>query len=277
MKVPVSEAIASCIRRSPGQTGIRRLAIRRYQACAARCLADSLPWGKTRGQACDLGCPARLAIVRLDQAPCYNLCDAASLEGRKGKDLLGFLVSWPGGSLEATLKLIATVVIAYAVVVWISAVIWVYRDVKSRTNDPLSQAVGILLVSLFNLPGLMVYLVIRPQDTLADAFERSLEAEALLDELRGDPNSCQNCRQSLEGDFKICPNCKTVVREPCTACGRLVRTNWIACPYCAMDRAVSSPRPPRGARPQDATDLPPLQRPSRQSQQGAPGTATRPR
>jgi RNA polymerase subunit RPABC4/transcription elongation factor Spt4 len=170
------------------------------------------------------------------------------------------LISWPGGDLESALKLGGAMVIAYAIVLWISAVVWTFRDVRLRTTDPLSQAVAVLLVSLFNLPGLIIYLVIRPQETLADAYERSLEAEAILHELQLDTSACQTCRRAIEPDFNICPHCKTLLREPCRSCARLVRTNWAACPYCSADRAPA--RPPLR---QPSQRVQPLQPPPRQA------------
>lgn len=168
------------------------------------------------------------------------------------------LISWPGGSLESTLKLGGAMIIAYAIILWISAVVWTFRDVRMRTTDPLSQAVAVLLVSLFNLPGLIVYLVIRPQETIADAYERSLEAEAILHELQSDTNACQTCRRSIEADFNICPHCKSLLREPCRSCARLVRTNWAACPYCTAERA-----PVRQPLRQPTQQVQPLQAPPR--------------
>jgi RNA polymerase subunit RPABC4/transcription elongation factor Spt4 len=180
------------------------------------------------------------------------------------------LFSWPGGSMEATLKLIGALFAAYFIVLWVSAVVWTYRDVRIRTSDPLSQAVAVLLVGLFNLPGLVVYLVIRPQETMADAYERSLEAEAILHELQLDSNACQTCRRPVEADFNVCPYCKTLLREPCKNCGRAVRTNWLACPFCATDRVVPRPAPQR----QPAPDGP--SRPVRAPAAAPAATATAP-
>ena len=179
------------------------------------------------------------------------------------------LFGWPGGSLEATLKLIGALFAAYTLVLWVSAVVWTYRDVRTRTSDPLSQAVAVLLVGVFNLPGLIVYLVIRPQETIADAYERSLEAEAILHELQLDSNACQTCRRPVEQDFNVCPYCKTLLREPCRNCGKPIRTNWMACPFCATDRAL--PRPAAGPRvPAPVSTSQPVQAPQR------PMTAQRP-
>lgn len=153
-------------------------------------------------------------------------------------------ISWPGGSLESALRLAALILVTYALVLWLSAVVWVYRDVRNRTADPVSQLIAIVLVAVFNVPGLVVYLVIRPQTTMADAYERSLEAEAVLHELQLTANSCQGCRRPIDDDFNVCPHCRVVLREPCRSCSRLVRTSWTACPYCAADRVPVRPTPP---------------------------------
>jgi RNA polymerase subunit RPABC4/transcription elongation factor Spt4 len=157
--------------------------------------------------------------------------------------MTSLLLSWPGGSLESALRLGALILLSYALVLWLSAVVWVYRDIRNRTTDQISQLIAVVLVAVFNVPGLVVYLVIRPQTSLADAYERSLEAEAILHELQLTANSCQGCRRPIDDDFNICPHCRIVLREPCRSCGRLVRTSWAACPYCAADRAPARAQP----------------------------------
>jgi hypothetical protein len=146
------------------------------------------------------------------------------------------LIGWPGGSIESTAKLAGLVVASYVLVLWLSALVWVYRDVRSRTNDQTSQVIAVLLVALFSVPGLIVYLVIRPQAPLADSYERSLESEAILHELQLAATSCHNCRRPIEDDYVVCPYCRSVLREPCRSCSRPVRTTWSACPYCAVER-----------------------------------------
>jgi len=146
------------------------------------------------------------------------------------------LIGWPGGSIESTAKLAGLIVASYLLVLWLSALVWTYRDVRGRTNDQTSQVIAVLLVALFNLPGLMVYLVIRPQAPLADSYERSLESEAILHELQLAATSCHNCRRPIEDDFMVCPYCRSVLREPCRSCSKLVRTTWSACPFCAIER-----------------------------------------
>jgi RNA polymerase subunit RPABC4/transcription elongation factor Spt4 len=181
------------------------------------------------------------------------------------------LISWPGGSLESALRLAAIVLISYALVLWLSAVVWVYRDVRNRTADQMSQLIAVVLVAVFNLPGLIVYLVIRPQTTLADTYERSLETEAILHELQLQATSCQGCRRPIDDDFNICPYCRVVLREPCRNCSRLVRTSWTACPYCATERHVArqQPMPP----PQPGRRLEPPRRTTQSTRRAQPEAA----
>lgn len=162
---------------------------------------------------------------------------------------------------SSILKLVGLMFIAYALVLWLSAIVWVYRDVRHRTSDEVSQWIAVVLVGLFNLPGLIVYLVIRPQATVADPYERSLEAEAVLHELQLLAGACQNCRRPIEDDFVVCPHCRAVLREPCPSCGRAVRTVWAACPYCANDR-VPRRAQPQPAAPASTTPLQPPRRPA---------------
>lgn len=152
------------------------------------------------------------------------------------------LADWPGGSWQDTVRLVAAVGVAYVAVLWLAAGVWVYRDVKARTNDGASQAIAVILVILFNLPGLLLYLILRPQETLAETYERSLEADALVHELE-DQRLCPSCRRRVEEDYVICPYCRAPLREPCTHCGRALSLAWSACPYCGRDRAPASARP----------------------------------
>jgi RNA polymerase subunit RPABC4/transcription elongation factor Spt4 len=183
------------------------------------------------------------------------------------------LIGWPGGSLESALKLVALVLVAYALVLWLSAVVWVYRDVRERTDDQTSQIIAVILVAVFNIPGLLVYLVIRPQGTMEGLFERSIESEAMLHELQLSANACQGCRRPIEDDFVICPWCRIVLREPCRNCGKAVRTSWAACPYCTADRIPPRPQPVAQPPGDGSQMVPPRRRQQQQRPQQRPRQA----
>jgi hypothetical protein len=158
------------------------------------------------------------------------------------------------GNLGDILRLVVLVFGTYWAILWLSAIIWTYRDIRERTRDPISQAISVLLVVLFNIPGLIIYLILRPRESLAEAYERSLEEEALLQELE-DQRACPTCRRRVEADFVLCPYCRTKLKDPCGVCGRPLSYGWIACPFCGMSRA-SAVEPDLRLRQSTVTPLP---------------------
>jgi RNA polymerase subunit RPABC4/transcription elongation factor Spt4 len=155
------------------------------------------------------------------------------------------LVGWPGGSWENTVWLIGILLGAYGAILWLSAIVWAYRDVRDRTRDSVSQSVAVLLVLFFNVAGLLLYLILRPRENLAEAYERSLESEALLQELE-DQQACPTCRRQVEREFIVCPHCRTRLRDPCHACGKALSFAWTACPYCGTHRSREAAAPAVG-------------------------------
>src|SRR5947209_12658383 len=127
--------------------------------------------------------------------------------------------------------------VAFGLAVWFSIIVWTFLDIRSRSRDKLVWVFATLLVTAFNVFGLVVYLILRPHETLMQAYERSLEEEALLQEIEERP-ICPNCRHRIEQDFRICPNCLTQLKDVCRNCDRLVDLDWTVCPYCTTERKV---------------------------------------
>ncbi|HEY5638454.1 MAG TPA: zinc ribbon domain-containing protein [Dehalococcoidia bacterium] len=127
----------------------------------------------------------------------------------------------------------------WAFLLWLSIIVWIYRDVRERTRDlglqVLAVFVGIMFFPGFNIPGLALYLMLRPRESLEEAYARSLEEEALLREI-GDEGMCPSCRRFVEQGWRICPYCATQLKDVCVQCEHLLSFNWIACPYCATER-----------------------------------------
>src|SRR6185436_6174262 len=102
---------------------------------------------------------------------------------------------------------------AFVAALWISLVIWTYRDIRTRARDPLVQTLATLLVAVLNLPGVLVYLILRPQ--------RTLEEEALLQALEDLP-LCPGCERRVKDDWQVCPNCHTKLKKTCENCNKLM-------------------------------------------------------
>lgn len=135
--------------------------------------------------------------------------------------------------------LIAAIIGAFFILFLLSLAVWVYRDIRTRSRDPLAIAFFILLVLILNLPGLVFYLLLRPAETLAESYERSLHEEALLREL-DDQVSCPSCQRPIEAEFIMCPFCYTQLKRPCPSCRRLLSPSWRGCPYCGT-RVAETP------------------------------------
>lgn len=164
-----------------------------------------------------------------------------------------FLVSWPGGSWEASVKYLVTFLVIFLAAFWIATIFWTYRDIRQRTRDPILQTAAVLLVLVFNFPGHWMYLIVRPRQTLTELYERSLEEEALLQELE-DQKACPTCKRRVRDEYLVCPSCRTQLKEACRQCQKPLSYAWVACPYCGTEkppREGFAPRPVRatGMRP----------------------------
>jgi RNA polymerase subunit RPABC4/transcription elongation factor Spt4 len=114
---------------------------------------------------------------------------------------------------------------------WLALVIWTFRDMRARSRDIFAQILAALLVAVLFLPGWVIYWMLRPKETLAEAYERSLEEEALLQGIE-EALVCPGCGTRVNGEFVVCPNCHTKLKKSCQNCGRALNLRWGVCPYC---------------------------------------------
>lgn len=120
---------------------------------------------------------------------------------------------------------------AFIIALWIAFVIWTYRDIHNRHRDRLVHILAAGLVALLFLPGVLVYLVLRPPHTLEEEYERTLEEEALLQAIE-DQSLCPGCERRISENWVVCPNCQTKLKKPCHQCGKLMELPWNLCPFC---------------------------------------------
>ena len=73
--------------------------------------------------------------------------------------------------------------------------------------------------------------LLRPQRTLEEEFQSTLEEEALLQSIE-DNAVCPGCGRRIREDWVACPSCHTRLKKPCHQCGRLMELPWNLCPYC---------------------------------------------
>lgn len=136
---------------------------------------------------------------------------------------------------EATINNIITLSTGYLGLIigafWLGSVIWTFKDIRARSRDFVFRLFAIGLVALLTLPGFILYLFIRPKETLTEAYERSLEEEALLQNIEEKP-TCPGCSRRVEHTWQACPSCHTRLKKACIQCGKLLELSWKVCPYC---------------------------------------------
>jgi RNA polymerase subunit RPABC4/transcription elongation factor Spt4 len=144
------------------------------------------------------------------------------------------------------LQIIIALLGAYIVAFTASLIIWSFRDIRSRSRDIFAQLLATVLVAIFSLPGLFLYYILRPKETLAEAYERELAEEALLQDIE-EKQACPSCHHAVLADYQICPHCHTKLRKACQNCGKLLHLKWNICPYCSYvpnELSVAAPSKP---------------------------------
>ena len=142
-------------------------------------------------------------------------------------NLLGVGLTW-------VVALIGGLVAAF----WVGLIIWTWRDIRSRSADIFAALLAVLLVAVFNIIGLLIYILVRPKQTLAEQYDRALEEEILLRELELAP-TCYHCGRPVQADWKFCPYCEVTLKQPCAQCGYLLEPEWKRCPQCGATVSAS--------------------------------------
>jgi RNA polymerase subunit RPABC4/transcription elongation factor Spt4 len=147
-------------------------------------------------------------------------------------------------TLQPFLVMFVALLAAFMTATWISSVIWAFRDIRARTRDVFAQILATLMVliffPLFPLPGLMLYFILRPRETLAEVYERQLEEEALLKAIE-ERLACPNCNRGIREEYMVCPACHTRLKKACVGCGQLLHLRWNICPYCGAGQTAAQP------------------------------------
>ena len=127
--------------------------------------------------------------------------------------------------------IIASAAVSYIAMTWAGLFFWTFNDIRQRSQNIVTQLLATLLVLGTGPFGLLLYYMLRPQQTLVEAYEHSLEEETLLQEIEN-RHLCPNCNERVQDDFLVCPNSLTKLRRQCHFCSHLLAPEWSLCPYC---------------------------------------------
>lgn len=114
---------------------------------------------------------------------------------------------------------------------WLAVVYWAFVDVSERTKNKFFITLSVVSVLVLNFPGLIVYLMLRPRNTLEEIYWAELERRYLRRETEG-LSDCPNCGNYSSSNFLVCPTCGISLRDKCKVCDSYVELDWKYCPYC---------------------------------------------
>ncbi len=133
-----------------------------------------------------------------------------------------------------TLQFIVAGLAAFGVALWFALAVWAFRDISRRSSSIMVQVLATLLVVLGSIPGIVIYLLLRPRETEDERYQREIEENYLAQELSASP-ICPRCARIVRDEFTFCPDCGTVLRRSCASCGRLADIDWAICAFCGYD------------------------------------------
>ena len=140
---------------------------------------------------------------------------------------------WASFLANPVTQLLVRFIGLFLLVLYLATIYWTIRDAQRRIENPIVPYLCGLLAALPFL-GVFVYLIVRPAETLSEAYERQLAEESLLAEAETRV-VCPTCHERVQEDWLLCPQCRTRLKRVCPSCSKLIRPEWNICPYCAKD------------------------------------------
>ena len=89
---------------------------------------------------------------------------------------------WNGFLSNPIVQLASQLIVIYVVLLWLGTAYWAFRDMQARTENPIlpyfAAALIIFFTPLLFMFAVVLYLIVRPRETLAEVYERSLAEES---------------------------------------------------------------------------------------------------
>jgi hypothetical protein len=102
----------------------------------------------------------------------------------------------------------ANLLVIFLIAIWFALVFWTYSDARRRLEDGVLIGSATLASLIFPFAGSLVYTIVRPPETLDDAYERDLDVRAaelrvrlLESAVKGGPGSSQHAA-TLAGELQ---------------------------------------------------------------------------
>lgn len=129
---------------------------------------------------------------------------------------------------------VGLIVGAIFVIFWLVVLDWVWLDSGERTTSRAARICYLLLVLILNILGWIIYLIIRPSQTIEQIYWSDLERRYLKFETL-ELGDCPKCGTQLYPGYVYCPKCGIELKIKCGQCGTYIEKNSAYCPFCGND------------------------------------------
>jgi hypothetical protein len=119
-------------------------------------------------------------------------------------------------------------------VFWIVVLYWVWLDSGERTSKTFVRLLYVVLVALLNIIGWIIYLIIRPSQTIEEIYWSDLERRYLKYET-AELGDCVKCGRQLYPGYTFCPHCRQKIKIKCPSCKVNIDRKSKFCPHCGSN------------------------------------------
>jgi len=150
-----------------------------------------------------------------------------------------FLLNLLNGVGQINFQIVSKLFILVFVVFWIVVLDWVWMDSGERTTNRKARIIYVLLVLFLNIFGWIIYLIIRPSQTIEQIYWADLERRYLKYET-AELGDCAQCGAQLYLGYTFCPKCGLEIKKKCRACGMYIEKDSEYCAFCGQKVAADA-------------------------------------
>jgi len=149
-----------------------------------------------------------------------------------------FVLSILEGAGSINFNIVWKILLFAFVIFWIVVLDWIWVDSGERTSNRRSRILYVILAAVFNIFGWLIYLIIRPSQTIEEIYWADLERRYLKYET-SELGDCPKCGTQLYPGYLYCPDCNYKLKRKCPSCGVYVDKKSNFCPFCGS--AIKTP------------------------------------
>jgi RNA polymerase subunit RPABC4/transcription elongation factor Spt4 len=146
----------------------------------------------------------------------------------------GFILDFLENIASIDFRFVWQIFLYALIVFWLVVLYWVWLDSGDRTTNTAVRYSYVFLVAVLNIIGWIIYLMIRPSQTIEEIYWADLERRYLKYET-AELGDCPKCGTQLYPGYTFCPNCKHKLKRRCIKCNVLVEKKNKYCPYCGEE------------------------------------------